>query len=140
QSRGLVLAVDEHAFTAKFVQEFKHRPPVLSNALGSVQDLSDSGGSGTFMGWGDSSYFTHYDPSGAVLLDGRLAGSSLSSRAFLQAWPGQPMTQPALAVRRGSAAARLYASWNGSAVHRTWRVLGGSGPKRLRELGIADVA
>ena len=28
QSRGLVLAVDERAFTAKFVRDFKHRPPV----------------------------------------------------------------------------------------------------------------
>jgi hypothetical protein len=140
QSRGLVLAVDENAFTAKFVREFKHRPPVLSAALGSVEDLADSGGAGTFMGWGDSSYFTHYDPSGAVLLDGRLAGTSLSYRAFLQAWRGQPMTQPALAVQRASAGAHLYASWNGSAVHRTWRVLGGSGTERLQELGIADVA
>ena len=50
------------------------------------------------------------------------------------------MTQPALAVQRASAGAHLYASWNGSAVHRTWRVLGGSGTERLQELGIADVA
>src|SRR5262249_32984351 len=97
-------------------------------------------GVGTFVGWGDSSYFTHYDPSGAVLLDGRLAAGSLSYRAFMQSWSGQPMTDPALAVRRGANGVRLFASWNGSNAHRTWRVLGGSGPRRLQELGIADVA
>ena len=140
QSRGLVLTVDERAFTAKFVQEFKHRPPVLSAALGSVQDLGDNGGVGTFMGWGDSSYFTHYDASGAVLLDGRLAADALSYRAFLQTWPGRPMTHPALAVQRASTGAQLYASWNGATDHRSWRVLGGPGPERLTELGIANVA
>jgi hypothetical protein len=140
QSRGLVLAVDERALTAKFVQEFKHRPHVLSPALGSVQDLGDDGGVGTFMGWGDSSYFTHYDPSGAVLLDGRLAAGALSYRAFMQAWAGQPQTDPALAVRHAPNGAQLYASWNGASSHRTWRVLGGAGPRGLHELGIADVA
>jgi hypothetical protein len=139
QSRGLVLAVDEHAFTAKFVRDFKHRPPVLSPALGSVQDLGDGGGVGTFMGWGDSSYFTHYDGSGAVLLDGHLAAGAISYRAFMQAWSGRPMTVPALAVQRASSEAHLYASWNGATGHRSWRVLGGSGP-RLQELGAATVA
>jgi len=140
QSRGLVLTVDERAFTAKFVREYKHRPPVLSPALGSVQNLADDGGVGTFMGWGDSSYFTHYDGSGKVLLDGRLAAGAISYRAFMQTWAGQPMTHPALAAQRAVNGTYLYASWNGSNGHRSWRVLGGHGPQQLRELGVATVA
>jgi hypothetical protein len=140
QSRGLVLAVDERAFTAKFVREYKHRPPVLSPALGSVQNLADDGGVGTFMGWGDSSYFTHYDGSGKVLLDGRLAAGAISYRAFMQTWAAQPMTHPALAAQRAANGSYLYASWNGSNGHRSWRVLGGHGPQQLRELGVATVA
>ncbi len=140
QSRGLVLAVDEQALTAKFVQQFKHRPPVLSPALGSVQDLSESGGEGTFMGWGDSSYFTHYDGSGAVQLDGHLAGNAISYRAFMQAWAGLPTSDPALAIERTGTAAQLYASWNGATEHRTWRVLGGDRRQGIHELGMAAVA
>jgi hypothetical protein len=140
QSRGLVLAVDQKALTANFVKEFKHKPPVLSPALGSLQELGDNGRSGTFMGWGDSSYFTHYDRSGAVLLDGHLAGKAISYRAFLQAWGGVPMTTPAVSIARAASYAHLYVSWNGAAAHRSWRVLGGDRPQSLTELGTAPVA
>jgi hypothetical protein len=140
QSRGLVLEVDEHAYTAKMVRQYKHRPPILSPALGSVEDLSDTGGQGTFMGWGDSSYFTHYSGSGSVLLDGHLAQGTLSYRAFLQEWSATPIDAPALAIVTSAPHAHVYASWNGATTHGLWRVLGGTQADRLNELGTATVA
>src|SRR5262249_10107755 len=53
QSRGLVLSINEPRRTARFVKQYHHRPPVMSEALGSVQTL-DSGH--VFIGCGSSSY------------------------------------------------------------------------------------
>jgi hypothetical protein len=140
QSRALVLAVDQKARSVRLAAQYRHRPPILSEALGSVQRLGDGGRDGTFVGWGDSSYFTRYDGSGALALDGRLALGTLSYRAFQQAWTGRPGTAPALAVTRSGTSASLYASWNGATEHRLWRVLGGAGPRQLKPLGDAQVA
>ena len=101
QSRGLLLSVDEKTREAQLVRQCYHSPPVLSEALGSVQEL---GGGRIFMGWGDSSYFTEYDPTGKVVFDGRLTPGTESYRAFRQTWSGQPSAQvPAMAVVRGPA-------------------------------------
>ena len=135
-----MLAVDQKARSARLAAQYFHRPPVLSEALGSVQRLGDGGRDGTFVGWGDSSYFTRYDGSGHVVLDGRLALGTLSYRAFQEPWTGRPDTAPALAATRSGAAASLYASWNGATEHRRWRVLGGRSSRQLEPLGEADVA
>ena len=49
QSRGLVLSIDEKRRRATFRKQYHHHPPVLSQALGSVQQL-DRGHA--FVGWG----------------------------------------------------------------------------------------
>ena len=106
QSRGLVLQIDEGKKTADVRTQFHHKPPVLSEALGSVQPL-DKGH--TFMGWGTSSYFTEYGPGGTVLFDGHLTPGTLSYRAFKETWTGTPTTVPSLAAtrtRRGRDAVR----------------------------------
>jgi hypothetical protein len=137
QSRGLVLSLDHAARQATLVREYLHHPPVLSAALGSVQALD---GGGAFIGWGDSSYFTEYDPDGGVVLDARLAAGVTSYRAFQDEWRGEPVHRPRIAVRRRrDRAADVYASWNGATVHRRWRVLGGSRADALEELRSAAV-
>jgi hypothetical protein len=136
QSRGLVLSLDHGGGRATLVREYLHDPPVLSAALGSVQALD---GGGAFIGWGDSSYFTEYDPAGGVVLDARLATGVASYRAFQDAWRGEPVHRPRIAVHRRGAACDVYASWNGATVHRRWRVLGGSRPGALAQLHVAAV-
>jgi hypothetical protein len=54
QSRGLLLSVDETSRATDVLRQYDHSPPVLSAALGSVQELGDGH---IFMGWGESSYF-----------------------------------------------------------------------------------
>jgi hypothetical protein len=130
QSRGLVLSLDRGRRQATLVREYLHDPPVLSEALGSVQALEPGG---AFIGWGDSSYFTEYDVQGNVVLDARLAPGVTSYRAFQDIWHGRPHHVPKMAIKRRSSsgagavsgAADVYASWNGATVHRRWRVLGG---------------
>jgi Arylsulfotransferase (ASST) len=138
QSRALVLRVDERRRRVTFVRQYRHRPPVLSEAEGSVQPLGDYP-CNVFVGWGDSTWFTEYDRAGEPVLDARLAAPDvLSYRAFQDAWRGMPAEPPRLAVTRRGHGARLYASWNGSTEHRAWRVLGGAGAHALRIVGVAE--
>lgn len=137
QSRGLVLALDEPKRTVKFVQQYHHSPPVLTQVLGSVQDLSNGH---RFVGWGRSSYFTEYDASGRAVFDGRLAAGTSSYRAYKQQWEGHPAEPPAVSVVSGTKTATLYASWNGATVLDHWVVLGGPHPDRLSPLGAARSA
>jgi hypothetical protein len=137
QSRALVLRVDERRRKVSFVRQYRHRPPVLSEAEGSVQPLGEYP-CNMFVGWGDSTYFTEYDRDGEVVLDARLnATGVLSYRAFQDSWRGTPHTPPRLTVVRRGHAARLYASWNGSTEHRGWRVLGGPGQHALSTMGVS---
>lgn len=135
QSRGLVLALDERTRHARFVRQFHHSPPVLSGALGSVQPL---GRGHTFMGWGDSSYFTEYGPTGKVLFDGRFAAPTVSYRAFKQSWTGTPSGAPTVVLARSGTTATAYVSWNGATEIAQWRVLGGASPQSLVPIGIAS--
>src|SRR6202012_2028353 len=108
--------------TARVRTQFHHKPPVLSEALGSVQPL-DKGH--TFIGWGTSSYFTEYAPGGAVRFDGHLTPGTLSYRAFKETWTGTPTTVPRLSATRAGAGATLYASWNFATEVAGWVVLTG---------------
>jgi hypothetical protein len=134
QSRGVVLSVDEKSLRANLLRQYLHSPPVLSEALGSVQDMY---GENRFIGWGESSYFTEYGPSGQPIFDARLAAGTESYRAFKQAWTGIPSEPPAIAVDSGDSAATVYASWNGATEVARWLVLGGASHAQLRPLGSA---
>jgi Arylsulfotransferase (ASST) len=137
QSRGLVLALDEQARAVEFIRQYHHSPPVLTQVLGSVQDLDDGH---RFVGWGQSSDFTEYDTSGRAVFDGRLAPSTSSYRAFKQEWEGHPAEPPAIAVVAGIGKATVYASWNGATGLDQWSVLGGAHPDQLHALGVARCA
>ena len=138
QSRGLVLEVDERRRRVRFVRQYRHRPPVLAQAEGSVQPLGDYP-CNMFVGWGDSTWFTEYDRDGGVVLDARLAAPGVYSyRAFQDSWRGVPIDPPQLAIVRDHDGARLFASWNGSTEHRGWRVLAGSRAAALFAVGEAE--
>jgi hypothetical protein len=137
QSRGLVLQIDETKRTARVQTQFHHKPPVLSEALGSVQPL-DKGH--TFMGWGTSSYFTEYGPGGTVLFDGHLTPGTLSYRAFKETWTGTPTTVPSLVATRSGPGVTLYASWNFATEVAGWVVLSGHRADALNAVGVANLA
>jgi hypothetical protein len=134
QSRGLVLHVDEKSRRVSMVREYHHHPPILSDAMGSVQPLSAGH---MFVGWGEASYFTEWDRDGKLLLDARLS-RGISYRAFQQPWEGAPAREPDVAVARGHGRARVYVSWNGATVHRQWRLLGGGRQGALAPFAVAE--
>ncbi len=129
QSRGLVLALDERAMTARVVHSYTHPAHLIASSQGSMQVL---GGGRAFVGWGDEPYFTLFGRRGTVLLDGRFPPDKQSYRAFLQHWSGTPAEPPAVAVAPNPPAGRtVFASWNGATEVRSWRVLAGRHPGAL---------
>ena len=139
QSRGLVLDLDETSRQATVNTEYHHLPPVLTQALGSIQVL---GQGHHFVGWGESSYFTEYDASGKVVFDGHLTSGVASYRAFKEPWAGWPAGNPdtAVATGLGTGTAIVYVSWNGATEVDSWSVLGGTDAQELAVLGVASRA
>jgi Arylsulfotransferase (ASST) len=137
QSRGLLLHLDEKRRRVRLVRAYRHKkPPLLDEALGSVQPLAAGH---MFVGFGDSAYFTEWDADRNVVLDAHLSGGVVSYRAFQERWRGMPTEAPRIAVVPGPTGGTLYASWNGATLHRHWRVLGGLDASNLDQLAVVAV-
>jgi len=134
-SRGLVLHVNEKTRHASFVRQFNPPVPILTSALGSVQELP---GGHVLVGWGEHPYFTEYKRDGSVVFSGHLKGKgTFDYRAFKSAWTGRPSGLPAMAVTRSGSGMTVYASWNGDTRVRHWKVLAGSAAGNLSVVGQA---
>ncbi len=131
-SRGLVLRLDEQAKTATFVREFVHPNRISAPTQGSFRELADGG---TFIGWGQSPYFTEYTPDGAVRLDGHLPLDNQSYRAYKAEWAGEPLDQPALGLQAEGGKVTVSMSWNGSTKVAKWRANVGGQPRELAPAG-----
>lgn len=133
RSRGLLLSVDESVKSVSLVQEYLHPAAFVSPALGSVTRLDDGR---IFVGWGDQPYFSEFDSSGAMLLDGQLPVGVRSYRAFTVDWVGKPSGKPTIVARQNPAGGFVIrASWNGATEIARWQVLGGPSPSRLTTVG-----
>ncbi len=133
RSRGLLLTVNESAKTVSLAQDFLHPAAFVSPALGSVTRLSDGR---VFVGWGDQPYFSEFDSSGAMLLDGQLPVGVRSYRAFTIDWVGRPPGKPAVVAKQNpSGGFVIRASWNGATEVARWQVLGGASPSQLVPVG-----
>ena len=123
QSRALLLHINTATHRATLVHAYKHKPPALATAQGSVQMLANHN---IFVGWGRAPYFSEYTPSGHQLFAGSFHAPVQSQRAYRSRWVGVPLQPPAVVVRRSKTAGRdlVYASWNGSTQVREWQVLG----------------
>ena len=123
QSRALILNVDYKRMLVTLRKEFIHpRTLILSKAMGNAQMLS---GGGMFVGWGTNPYFSEFDADGKLVLDGKLLKGDPTYRAFIGDWAGHPAELPAVAARRRSGGATVYASWNGATEVASWNVLAG---------------
>jgi hypothetical protein len=132
-SRGLILAVDEHAMTADLVHQYTH-PKVLSGSQGSVQLLRNGN---VFIGWGEVPRVSEFDRDGALLFDALLGEEYECYRAFRLPWRAQPAEAPTMALAGAPGALRAYASWNGATAVHTWRLLAGSSPSALTVVATA---
>jgi hypothetical protein len=129
-SRVLVLKVDEAAKRVALERSFRHPQGLLVPFEGNAQFLPDGH---VFVGWGATSFYSEFDASGRLLLDGRIGlrgtpGTEADTyRAYRFEWKGDPTDTPAVAVRGGSA----YVSWNGATEVESWQLLAGPAPGEL---------
>jgi hypothetical protein len=123
QSRALILNVDYDKMLVTLRKEFIHPGTlILSKAMGNAQMLP---GGGMFVGWGTNPYFSEFDAKGNLVLDGQMLKGDPTYRAFIGGWEGHPAELPAVAARRRSGGATVYASWNGATEVASWNVLAG---------------
>jgi hypothetical protein len=130
QSRGIRVAINTKARTAKLIQQYRHSPPVAANFEGNLQPLPNGN---VFLGWGQAPFFSQDTASGKQDFSAHFTSATASYRAYRFQWRAQAATKPALAVSAGKrGSTKLYASWNGSTDVATWRVLTGERPLALR--------
>jgi hypothetical protein len=123
RSRALLLAYDTTTRHVRLVHGYAHpNQDVLATAMGSAELLP---GGEMFVDWGFATRFSQFSADGRLLLDASMASGAPSYRGFSREWAGQPLGRPAVAARRSSAGATVYASWNGATSVASWTVLAG---------------
>jgi hypothetical protein len=132
-SRGLVLRLDPSKRTATFVREYGDGH-LHAAYMGDLELLPDGN---AFVGWGAEPYFSEFDSSGKLLLQGHFPSPDETYRVNLARWVGIPLTPPSAAVRRSASGDTVYASWNGSTEVTSWRVLAGRSPSSLAVVATA---
>lgn len=116
------------------VGRFQHPQPIVAGSQGSAEVLP---GGNVFVGWGSRSQITEFAPDGEVVFDATFSAPANSYRATKAEWTGRPKSRPAIASRRRPGGPTVWASWNGRDDIVYWRVLTGSGRKRLGPLTAA---
>jgi hypothetical protein len=135
ESRGVVLAVDERARTARLAAEYRHPSSLMSVSMGSVQILP---GGNVLVGWGSQPYASEFTAGGRLLADARMPKKEQSYRSFSMPWIGLPSDRPAVAAggTRGGRTT-LFASWNGATEVTHWLLDAGPSHQRLHPVGVA---
>ncbi|MGZ4214288.1 MAG: arylsulfotransferase family protein [Solirubrobacteraceae bacterium] len=133
-SRGLELKLDPARASVKVLGDYDHSPPLSANFEGSIQALP---GGHMFLGYGQRPYFTEFDAHGREVFDAHFTAHTTSYRAYRVGWLGEPLTRPAVAVRRTGRFATVYASWNGATRVARWRVMAGRTANTMRAVAAA---
>ena len=134
QSRALRLWIHYKTHSITLAHAFTHTPPLLTNAQGSVQVLSDGN---TFVGWGSQPYFTEFGAGGKPVFGIHFNKPLQSYRGLRFPWWGQPKSPPSVAASAKGSQTTVYASWNGATDVSAWQVLAGSSsnPSTMRPVG-----
>jgi hypothetical protein len=133
RSAGLLLDVDETARKVALTTAFEHPAGFIANTQGSVQMLA---GGGAFICWGAQPYMTLHDASGTIQSVIEFPQDMNSYRAFLVDWPFKSGAIPAITLQTpANGGTVVWASFNGVAGVSYWRVLAGSSPGKLKEIG-----
>jgi hypothetical protein len=134
QSRALRLWIHYKTHQITLSHAYTNKPPVLTNAQGSVQVLPDGN---TFVGWGSAPYFTEFAKSGAQTFGIHFKKPLQSYRGFRFPWWGQPNTPPSVAASAKGSRTTVYASWNGATTVSAWEVLAGAtkNPSQMNRVG-----
>jgi Arylsulfotransferase (ASST) len=138
QSRAIRERIDFKHRIVDLLGRVVHSPPLLSGSQGNAQLL---GNGDSFVGWGETPYFTEFTAAGQTVFDAHLPAPAQVYRAFRFPWSATPAALPAVALKvTGATTTTLYASWNGATGVSAWRVLGGATPATLSPLATAASA
>jgi hypothetical protein len=134
-SRALTLKLDERAKRVTLVDETKRDDNFHARYMGNAQHLENGN---VFGSSGSQPFISEYDPSGELVLDGRLPDPDQTYRALRARWVGEPRTLPRGAAQEANGKARIFASWNGATELARWRVLAGPTPGDLEPVANRD--
>jgi hypothetical protein len=132
QSRGVVIAIDERAHTARLVKSYNHPdPPVLAASQGNMQTLP---GGNVLIGYGGAPQISEYAADGTLVFDAHQPYDTSFYRAFRFPWSAVPASAPALLASANNTEEEtiVHASWNGATGVASWRVLAGEKPHALQ--------
>jgi len=132
QSRGLVMAIDEQAHTARLVKSYEHPdPPMLAASQGNMQTLSDGS---VLIGYGGVPQISQFAADGSLLFDAHQPYDMSFYRAYRFPWSAVPAEPPAIAASANDTEEEtiVHASWNGATGVASWRVLAGEEAHALK--------
>lgn len=135
QSRGLLIALDPAAHTARATHVFRNPyRTLLASSQGSLRPLA---GGAWLMGYGGLPNFTEYSSAGSVLLDGTLGKEVQDFRSGLFQWHGSAPGSPAVLASAAGGGTTVGVSWNGATEVASWRVLAGAAQGSLAAVASA---
>ena len=132
QSRGVVIAIDERAHTARLVTAYTHpNPAMLASSQGNMQTLPSGN---VVIGYGGVPQISEFGAGGTLLFDAHQPYDTSFYRAFRFPWSAVPATPPAILASANNTEEEtiVHASWNGATGVASWRVLGGEEPHALK--------
>ena len=136
QSRGLLLKLNFRKRTARVKREFFNPAKPLASTQANVQELPNGN---WFVGWGGVPLISEHAPDGSLLFDAELRGISSFYRAYRAGWSGRAPGRPKLLAERSEdGRTRVWVSWNGDSMVRTWKFYAGSGPRSLEPVATRD--
>jgi len=131
QSRGLVIAIDERAHTARLIKAYEHPDPqMLASSQGNMQTLPDGS---VLIGYGGVPQISQFAADGRLLFDAHQPYDTAFYRAFRFPWSAVPAAPPAISASANNTEEEtiVHASWNGATGVSSWRVLAGESPQTL---------
>jgi Arylsulfotransferase (ASST) len=132
QSRGIVIALDEQAHTARLVKSYEHaNPQMLAASQGNMQTL---GSGSVLIGYGGVPQISEFAADGSLLFDAHQPYDTSFYRAFRFPWTAVPAAPPAILASANNTEEEtiVNASWNGATGVTSWRVLAGEEPHTLK--------
>jgi hypothetical protein len=130
QSRAIVLGLSPSGGPVTLLTRLTHSPLLVAESQGSMQALANGD---WFVGWGQEPFFSEFGPEGQLLFDAHFPEHDESYRAYRFSWNGTPAHPPAYAFvpATATAAATVYASWNGATEVASWKLLAGASASSL---------
>lgn len=132
QSRVLTIKLNLTTHTATGVGKLIYpASTLLAGYEGNAQQLP---GNHLMVGWGAANRVTEFNAHRNMVFDSHFAKGYDTYRAYKSLWVGRPSTGPSEVISSPGGVKQADGIWNGASNVASWRVYGGPGPARLKEI------